>query len=72
MCQTAAPTYKLLKERIIERYQTISHFAHIVGLSNSAMSYILSGKNALTQQNMQNFAEKLGIPYEKYYDYFFT
>ena len=66
------PTYDLLKTRIHDRYGTISKFCRKVGLSDSAMSHILSGKNTMTQYNMVIFAEKLDIPHNQFYDYFFT
>jgi len=68
------PTFKyaLLKELILERYGTMSKFARVIGLSDSALSHIFAGTNTLTQQNMINFSKKLGIPHDKFYDYFFT
>lgn len=70
MCQVS-PTYNLLKTKIIDRYGTMSKFGKAVGLSDSALSFIFSGRNTLTQQNMINFAEKLEIPHDQFYEHFF-
>jgi len=67
-----APTYTLLKKRILTRYKTLRSFSHAAGLSDSALSHIFAGRNMLTQQNMINFARLLDIPHEQFYDYFFT
>ena len=66
------PKYERLKDLIMLRYGTIRNFGREVGLSDAALSHIFAGKNTLTQQNMANFSEKLGIPHDKFYDYFFT
>ncbi len=71
MCQVS-PSYNLLKNTIISRYGTMRKFGRAVGLSDAALSHIFSGKNTLTQQNMLIFAEKLEIPHEQFYDFYFT
>ena len=50
-----------LRSVILEKYKTVRHFAGKVGLTESMMSYILSGKKKLHSWNADNFAKVLSI-----------
>lgn len=63
--------YKKLRSLIKTRYKRMKYFAKAVNLSESSISYIFSGKRDLTAQNILIFGEKLGIPHDLYFDFFF-
>lgn len=65
-------TYRKLKGRIVERYQTQANFAKAVGISKNAMSRKMSGKVRLSQEDMIQWSELLEIDKESFGEYFFT
>jgi len=50
-----------LRALIIAKFKTARRFSGKVGLTESMVSYILSGKKKLSPWNADNFAKVLGI-----------
>jgi hypothetical protein len=64
-------TYGKLREKIREVFGTIQVFADAIGMSKSALSHKLNGKNAWKHSEIENACKLLGIPMEQVCEYFF-
>ena len=64
--------YSKLRGRIVEKYGTISKFAEILGTSLVIVSNKLNNKCGYSREDIEKWAEILGIPTEEYGLYFFT
>ena len=65
--------YSKLKGRITEKFGTRKAFAETLGISENSMSQKLSGKMAITTDDIRKWSsdELLGIDAEEIGDYFF-
>lgn len=61
-----------LRNRIISRYGTQSKFALKIGIPDRTVSEKLNGKSRLSQLDIEEWADALEIPKEKYGKFFFT
>lgn len=64
--------YKKLRLRIMEKYDTISNFASVIGLSMNSVSRKLNCKSSFSQKDMVEWGELLDIQTSDYGIYFFT
>lgn len=64
--------YKKLRLRIMEKYDTISNFASVIGLSMNSVSRKLNCKSSFSQKDMVVWGELLDIQTSDYGIYFFT
>ena len=66
--------YRKLLGRIIEKFGSQKAFAEACGFSENTISKKLSGKMAITTNDITNWSspELLDIPAEEFKEYFFT
>lgn len=65
-------TYKKLKGKIKEVYDTQSAFAKALGLSENSLSNKLNGKIGLSQEDIELWTELLNIDKAEIGTYFFA
>lgn len=65
-------TYKKLKGKIKEVYDTQSAFAKALGLSENSLSNKLNGKIGLSQEDIELWSELLNIDKAEIGTYFFA
>ena len=61
-----------LKGRIIEKYGSQKEFSRAVNKTEAYISLYLNGNVFLDQRTIDEWAEKLGIPSDGIYAYFFA
>ena len=64
--------YRKLRGKIIEEYGSIQNFAKDLGISVVSLSKKMNCKTGISQKEMDEWAEKLGIPLSEYGEYFFS
>lgn len=64
--------YDKLRGRIKEKLGNESAYAELLGLSNSSISAKLNSQVPFSLKEMDMTIEKLEIPTDEIYDYFFT
>ena len=64
--------YNKLRGKIVEVFGTQDNFAKKLGISTNALSRKLNNKISLSQKEVIQWAELLGICEKDYKDYFFT
>ncbi len=65
-------SYEKLKQRISEKYGTLSRFAEMSGLPKSNVSMKLRGETQWSQKDITLAIEALDIPAQEIPEYFFT
>lgn len=64
--------YNALRARIKEKFGSFNEFAKHIGVSQKTMSFKLTGKCGLSQDDMITWGMLLDIPLEEFGLYFFT
>lgn len=65
-------TYNKLRGKIVECYGSQVDFARAIGISANALSSKMTGKAGISQDDIEQWSELLGIERRLYWDYFFT
>lgn len=64
--------YDKLRGLIVEKYRSQKAFAEALGVTQNTITLKLQGDRGFSQKDIEQWAEKLKIPREDYYLYFFT
>ena len=64
--------YNKLRGRIIEKYQTINHFANVLDVSVVSVSKKLNCKTGFSQEDIIEWSKRLDISPDEYHVYFFA
>ena len=64
-------SYRKLRGRIIEKYDTHQAFARAFGIAPNSLSLKLCGKTQFTQEDIEKAADLLDIPRAEFVEYFF-
>ena len=64
-------TYNKLRGRIVEKYGSQINFAKAMGMSETTLSYRMTGKLPWSQDEMVMAMDLLSVPIEEVADYFF-
>lgn len=64
-------TYSKLRGRIVEKYGSQINFAKAMGMSETTLSYRMTGKLPWSQDEMVMAMDLLAVPIEEVADYFF-
>lgn len=65
-------TYRKLKGRITEVFGNQAAFAIALGLSKISVSHKLTGKSGFSQEDVERWANLLGIQRSEYGEFFYT
>lgn len=65
-------TYAKLRGKIIEKYGTMREFAKAIDKTPTTLSTKMTGKAGLSQEDIEEWSQLLGIPVRDYGKYFFT
>lgn len=64
--------YKALRGRIVEKYDSQSNFAKVLGVSENSLSLKMNGKTGFSQSDIVKWQELLDIQTADIGHYFFT
>lgn len=65
-------SYRKLKGRIVEKFDTQGKFADKLGISENSLSLKMNGKTGFSQSDIIRWSELLDIAPEDYGSYFFS
>ena len=65
-------SYKKLRGRIIEKYGSQEQFAKALGISSTAMSLKMTGKNGFSQRDIVKWSNLLDIDLHDVGDYYYA
>lgn len=64
--------YSKLRGRIVEKYRTFDAFAEALGVSRVTVSLKMNGKSGFSQEDIEEWSDKLDIRVSEYGAYFFA
>lgn len=65
-------SYKKLRGRIVEKYDSQEKFAEAIGISTTSLSKKMQGKTMFSQKDINLWCKLLDISYDQIGDYFFA